>query len=65
MGPGLEDAALGVRRSWVREPMSDRSTMTTVRVAPEDLPAMGATVSIYVDPGDMHLFSSATGERLN
>lgn len=49
----------------MREPMSDRSTMTTVRVAPEDLPAMGATVSIYVDPEDMHLFSSATGERLN
>ncbi len=45
--------------------MSDQNRLTTVRVRPEQLPAVGDTVSIAIDPAKMHLFSFATGERLN
>lgn len=45
--------------------MSDQNKMTTVRVNPRELPAVGDTVKIHIDPSRMHLFSPATGERLN
>ncbi|MFT8705151.1 ABC transporter ATP-binding protein [Bifidobacterium aquikefiricola] len=45
--------------------MSDQNNMTTVRVSPRELPAVGATVKIHIDPAKMHLFSTATELRLN
>lgn len=45
--------------------MSDQNTMTTVRVLPSELPAVGERVSIHVGAEDMHLFAPSTGERLN
>lgn len=45
--------------------MSDQNNMTTVRVSPRELPTVGATVKIHIDPAKMHLFSTATELRLN
>ena len=45
--------------------MSDQNKLTTVRVRPSELPAVGDTVTVRVDPAKMHLFSHSTGERLN
>ncbi len=48
-----------------RATMSDQNTLTTVRVLPSELPAVGDVVTIHVDPANMHLFSPSTGLRLN
>ena len=45
--------------------MSDQNKMTTVRVNPRQLPKVGDTVRIHIDPTKMHLFSPATEMRLN
>lgn len=45
--------------------MSDQNKMTTVRVNPRQLPKVGETVRIHIDPTKMHLFSPATELRLN
>ncbi|MFC2626470.1 MAG: ABC transporter ATP-binding protein [Parascardovia denticolens] len=45
--------------------MSDQNKMTTVRVNPRQLPKVGDTVRIHIDPTKMHLFSPATELRLN
>ncbi|BAR04545.1 ABC transporter, ATP-binding protein [Parascardovia denticolens DSM 10105 = JCM 12538] len=45
--------------------MSDQNKMTTVRVNPRQLPKVGDTVRIHIDPIKMHLFSPATELRLN
>ena len=45
--------------------MSDQNKMTTVRVNPRQLPKVGDTVRIHIDPTTMHLFSPATELRLN
>lgn len=45
--------------------MSDQNKMTTVRVNPRQLPKVGDTVRIHIDPTKMHLFSPATEVRLN
>ena len=45
--------------------MSDQNNLTTVRVRPEDLPAVGDTVYIRIDPERMHLFAPSTEERIN
>ena len=44
--------------------MSDQNKMTTVRVNPRQLPKVGDTVRIHIDPTKMHLFSPATEMRL-
>lgn len=45
--------------------MSDQNKLTTIRVNPRDLPKVGDTVKIKIDPSKMHLFSPATELRLN
>ena len=45
--------------------MSDQNKMTTIRVYPRQLPKVGDTVRIHIDPTKMHLFSPATELRLN
>lgn len=45
--------------------MSDQNKLTTVRIPPRTLPKIGETVKIHIDPAKMHLFSPATGLRLN
>lgn len=45
--------------------MSDQNKMTTIRVNPRQLPKVGDTVRIHIDPTKMHLFSPATELRLN
>lgn len=45
--------------------MSDQNKMTTVRVNPRQLPKVGDTVRIHIDPTKMHLFSPASEMRLN
>ena len=45
--------------------MSDQNKMTTVRVNPRQLPKVGDTVRIHIDPTKMHLFSPATEMPLN
>ncbi|MDF7666041.1 sn-glycerol-3-phosphate ABC transporter ATP-binding protein UgpC [Bifidobacterium sp. ESL0745] len=45
--------------------MSDQNKLTTIRVNPRDLPKVGETVKIKIDPSKMHLFSPATELRLN
>jgi multiple sugar transport system ATP-binding protein len=45
--------------------MSDQNKLTTVRIPPRTLPKIGETVRIHIDPAKMHLFSPATGLRLN
>ena len=45
--------------------MSDQNKMTTIRVNPDELPNVGDTVKIHIDQEKMHLFSPATGLRLN
>ena len=45
--------------------MSDQNKMTTVRVNPRQLPKVGDTVRIHIEPTKMHLFSPATELRLN
>ncbi len=45
--------------------MSDQNKMTTVRVNPRQLPKVGDTVRIHIDPTKMHLFSPASELRLN
>ena len=48
-----------------RATMSDQNTLTTVRVLPSELPAVGDVVTIHVDPANMHLFAPSTGLRIN
>ena len=45
--------------------MSDQNKLTTIRVKPYQLPAIGDTVKITIDPAKMHLFSPSTEQRLN
>lgn len=45
--------------------MSDQNKLTTIRVNPRQLPKVGDTVKIKIDPSKMHLFSPATEMRLN
>ncbi|WEV72479.1 sn-glycerol-3-phosphate ABC transporter ATP-binding protein UgpC [Bifidobacterium sp. ESL0790] len=45
--------------------MSDQNKLTTIRVNPRQLPKVGETVKIKIDPTKMHLFSQATELRLN
>ena len=45
--------------------MSDQNKMTTVRVPPRQLPQVGSTVKIHIDPAKMHLFAPSTELRLN
>ncbi len=45
--------------------MSDQNNMTTVRVSPRQLPKVGETVRIHIDPARMHLFAPSTELRLN
>jgi multiple sugar transport system ATP-binding protein len=45
--------------------MSDQNKLTTIRVSPRQLPKIGDTVKIKIDPSKMHLFSPATELRLN
>jgi multiple sugar transport system ATP-binding protein len=45
--------------------MSDQNKMTTVRVSPRELPAVGDTVKIHIDPAKMHLFAPSSELRLN
>ncbi|WEV46830.1 sn-glycerol-3-phosphate ABC transporter ATP-binding protein UgpC [Bifidobacterium sp. ESL0769] len=45
--------------------MSDQNKLTTIRVNPRQLPKVGDTVKIKIDPSKMHLFSPATELRLN
>ncbi|MCO6559239.1 MAG: sn-glycerol-3-phosphate ABC transporter ATP-binding protein UgpC [Bifidobacterium sp.] len=45
--------------------MSDQNKLTTIRVNPRDLPKVGETVKIKIDPSKMHLFSPASELRLN
>ncbi|WEV64100.1 sn-glycerol-3-phosphate ABC transporter ATP-binding protein UgpC [Bifidobacterium sp. ESL0732] len=45
--------------------MSDQNKLTTIRVNPRDLPKVGDTVKIKIDPSKMHLFSPASELRLN
>lgn len=45
--------------------MSDQNKLTTIRVNPRQLPKVGETVKIKIDPTKMHLFSPATELRLN
>ncbi|NEG95502.1 sn-glycerol-3-phosphate ABC transporter ATP-binding protein UgpC [Bifidobacterium sp. SMB2] len=45
--------------------MSDQDKMTTVRVSPRQLPKVGETVRIKIDPEKMHLFAPSTELRLN
>lgn len=45
--------------------MSDQNKMTTIRMNPSELPNVGDTVKIHIEQEHMHLFSPATGLRLN
>lgn len=45
--------------------MSDQNKLTTVRVNPRQLPKIGETVKIKIDPAKMHLFAPSTELRLN
>lgn len=45
--------------------MSDQNKLTTIRVNPRQLPKVGETVKIKIDPSKMHLFAPSTELRLN
>ncbi|MDF7663081.1 sn-glycerol-3-phosphate ABC transporter ATP-binding protein UgpC [Bifidobacterium sp. ESL0763] len=55
------DASAGGRPVRV----SDQNRLTTVRVGPEGLPKVGATVRVAIDAAKAHFFSPATELRLN
>jgi multiple sugar transport system ATP-binding protein len=55
----------GVDAAGTAQLMSEQNQLTTVRVLPRDLPHVGDTVKIHVDQTKMHLFSPASGLRLN
>jgi multiple sugar transport system ATP-binding protein len=64
-GQILSDDAVTDTNAATAATMSDQNKLTTVRIPPRTLPKIGETVKIHIDPAKMHLFSPATGLRLN
>lgn len=64
-GQILSDHAVTDTNAATAATMSDQNKLTTVRIPPRTLPKIGETVKIHIDPAKMHLFSPATGLRLN